>query len=426
MKALYHLLRGFSAELLFASSLAFTVFLSIENKSAFLDTISLSSNEISWLSTAFFILYVFSQFYSGKLKIVLPVKYIFLISMLIVILGEIFSKTTNNELILCIAQALLIIGGASFFVGFILTRPNRVSNHFSTLILSMEQRTITCCMGVFELAASILFTKFGYKLSFVGLSINFSLCALLILMFFRNSDVNRGLKGIYSDIKVLLSNAQLWLITLYFSGLSSAVLIYINVITPLQANVFNLKYHSLTSPTSLGFAIGTIITGYLTSKTKNYRRFFQISSLTTFIVFSMIVFCKLGADYSIHSIYIISFLLGVTCGSSILAFQYIRNYITNPLLKPFATSFVLTVSYAFYQVVKHVILAGTIIDHQFIKSFVKNYKGSSCLFNCFFQHASIQYTQIQHIIFILAVICSFIITILPDLSAVRVIDEYYA
>jgi hypothetical protein len=69
-------------------------------------------------------------------------------------------------------------------------------------------------------------------------------------------------------------------------------------------------------------------------------------------------------------------------------------------------------------------MAGTMIDHSFIKGFAKNYKGGSCLFNCFFQNASIQYTQIQHIIFILAVICSLIITILPDLSTVRVVNDY--
>ncbi|TXI93115.1 MAG: MFS transporter [Neisseriales bacterium] len=425
MIRLFRLLRVFSAELLFISSLAFTVFLGAKNKSVFLDIINLSSTEISCLSTVFFMLYAFSQVYSGKLKVILPLKYIFLVSTFFVILGKSVSETTNDKLILCIAQAFLIIGGASFFIGFILTRQTNISNHFSILIRSMEQNTINFCMGVFEFAASILFTKFGYKLSFISLSINFSLCALLILIFFRNNEINVDLKGTYSEIKVLLCNKQLWFITLFFSGLSSAVLIYINVVTVLQANVFNLKYYLLTSPTSLGFAISAIFTGYLSNKAINYRWFFQASSLTTFIIFSMIMFCKLGVDYPVHSVYVISFLLGVTCGSSILAFQYIRNYVTNPLLKPFATSFVLTVSCVFYQVVKYILTAGAIVDNHFIKSFARSYKGSSCLFNCFFHHASFSYMQVQHSIFILAMICSFILTALPDISTVRILDASY-
>lgn len=416
MKTLYGLLRCFTAELFLVSSLTLTIFLGFTR--GFLnDSISLSNTEVSWLTAAFFILYILSQFYSDRILMAVPAKYVFMVAILFIIPSGIFCGMSSNKLILCISHALLIIGFSSFSIGFILTRPNYISKYLSRIISSMKQTTIIFCMGIFEVAASMLFTKFNYRLSFGGLSTNFLLYAILILVFFRNNDANirnGNQKNIYSDIKALLSNTRLRGVTFYFSALSSAILFYINIITLLEASAFNLKYHSLTSTTSLGFTIGAIVAGYLSCKFINYKYFFQLFSLATLIAFSAIMFCKADSNYSFNTFYITSFLLGLACGGSTLAFQYIRNYIVNPLLKPLATSFILVFSYGFYQLIKYIFISETAIDSKFIRGFAHVYQVNNCLFNCLFHHTYFQYEQLQHFIFIVVMGCSLIITILLD------------
>lgn len=353
MKKLACLFQWLSVEIFFVfsvvSAIMFGVFSTAVTKS-----MHLSSSQLGWLSGTFFIVYAITQFYSGRLFVIFSMKWLLFISTLFAATGAIIFGMANSLFLMFFARILLGIGLASSFVGVLFVIQNNFTGKFFPVMSSLSQSIANLSAGLFGFLASIIIARYNYKISFEVLGCVFGVCGCLIVLFFKDGNVlvrQQKQPSFITSIKVLLVNRNVWLATLYFTGLFGSILTFADLFNvSFQIEAFHVSYAEATIINSMipfGLTVGGVLVGYWAQKMHNYIFPARVFSFLALIMLGIMLFVKFKVSYSVEIIAIVAFIFGMGCSGSILAFQCVQNSIENPLLRPLATSFVLTFSYIF-------------------------------------------------------------------------------
>jgi MFS family permease len=367
MKKSACLFQWLSVEIFFVFSVVSAIMFGVFS-SAVTDSMHLSSTQLGWLSGTFFITYAVTQFYSGRLFILFSVKNMLLLSTLLAAIGAVTFGVANSLFLMFIARILLGIGLASTFVGVLFVIQNGFSGKSFPLMSSLSQSIANLSAGLFGFLASIIITRYSYKISFEILGCIFGVCGTLILLFFQNNKpvtMNQKQPGFSESIKILLVNRNIWLATVYFTGLFGSILTFADLFNvSFQIEAFHVSYAEATIINSMipfGLTIGGIVAGYWAQKSKNYIIPARVFSLLAFIMLGVMLFVKFKLSYAVEIIAVVAFIFGMGCSGSILAFQCVQNSVENELLRPLATSFVLTFSYIFSGLIEQP-LVGSLIS----------------------------------------------------------------
>lgn len=367
MKKSANLLQWFSVEIFFVFSVVSAIMFGIFS-SAVTNSMHLSSTQLGWLSGTFFITYAVTQFYSGRLFILFSVKDMLLLSTLFAAVGAFTFGVANSLLLMFVARVLLGIGLASTFVGVLFVIQNDFSSKSFPLMSSLSQSIANLSAGLFGFLASLILARYSYQISFEILGCIFGVCGGLILLFFQNSRlviITQKQPRFSESIKTLLVNRNIWLATLYFTGLFASILTFADLFNvSFQIEAFHVSYAEATIINSMipfGLTIGGVVAGYWAQRSKSYIAPARVFSLLAFIMLGIMLFVKFKLSYSVEIISMVAFIFGMGCSGSILAFQCVQNSVENELLRPLATSFVLTFSYIFSGLIEQP-LVGSLIS----------------------------------------------------------------
>ena len=341
-------------QLFFVISVIFSVMFGIYSPNI---TSSLNVNpaQFGWLAGVFFIFYAAVQFYSGKLFVNVSPKLILVSSALISATGSLLLALTSSLTLLFIARILLGIGLASTYVGVLyIIQRNFTASEFSVMS-SLSQCLANLAGTTFAFCGGMILSTLSYKIFFSILACVFVACALLILMVIKDTDPadlqNSVNSSLFSDLKIILKNTQVWWATLFFTGMFGAILSFANLFaTSFQIASFDLTTSAAVSITSmilLGVTIGSIISGVMANRLKNYARTAQIFALISTLAFCAVLYARLDFLPQHLAAMIVYFIFGFGLGGCVMAFQSIQENVIEENLRPLATSFVLTVAYVF-------------------------------------------------------------------------------
>lgn len=367
MKKSARLLQWLSVEMFFIFSVISAIMFGVFS-SAIAKIMHLSPSQLGWLSGTFFITYAIIQFYSGRLFILFSIKSMLLLSTLLAAAGAFIFGLADSLLLMFIARVLMGIGLASTFVGVLYVIQNSFSCKSFSLMSSLSQSLANLSAGLFGFLASIIIVRYNYKISFEILGCIFFICGGLILLFFQNSKLSITYQKhpkFSESIKTLLINRNIWLATLYFTGLFGSILTFADLFNvSFQIEAFHVSYAEaaiINSMIPFGLTIGGVVAGYWTQKSKNYITPARVFSLLAFIMLGVMLFVKFKPSYSVEIIAVVAFIFGMGCSGSILAFQCVQDSVENELLRPLANSFILTFSYIFSGLIEQP-LVGSLIS----------------------------------------------------------------
>ena len=356
MKSSGKLLQWISAEMFFIVSVISTVMFGVFSNSIAND-MHLSTNLLGWLSGTFFITYSVGQFYSGRLFVILPARWILFCSAMVAASGAFIFARSEHLVWLFISRGLLGIGLATSFVGVIFVVQQNFSAKSFPMMSSLSQSTANLVAGVFGLVVVMIH---NYHLSFIFLACGLILSALLIVIFIPMKKIELAAPSqqlsLYASCKILLKNPQLWYASFFFTGLFSAVLTFSDLFNvDFQMKVFHQSFAAATHINAMipfGLTIGGLIAGIWAQKTNDYRTPARVLSFIAVIMFASIMFIRFNSSYAYYFACGIGFLFGIGCSGSILAFQSVQRSVADITLRPLATSIVLTFACIFSGVIE--------------------------------------------------------------------------
>ena len=415
MKSSSKLVQWISTELFFIASVVSNVMFGVFG-SEISKNMSLSPSMLGWLSGTFFITYSFVQFYSGRLFCIFPARIILFISALIAASGAFIFANSNSLVILFISRGLLGIGLASTFVGVLYIVQQNFTTKSFPIMSSLSQSTANCVAGIFGVVAG---TIHNYHVSFNILGISLVSSALLTIIFIPMKKIDsKTLKdqlSLTQSCKVLLKNPQVWFASFFFTGLFSAVLTFSDLFNvSFQVSVFHESFTSSTIINAMipfGLTIGGLLAGYWAQKINNYLLPARILSFIAVITFTIIIFVRFNEAYAFYITCGISFLFGIGCSSSILAFQCVQHNVKEVNLRPLANSIVLTFATIFSGLVEQPVV-GDFISATELRLIGTPH--SSAWISLFNEHQhDVWYKFNSGLYFILCcIICSFIFSLL--------------
>jgi MFS family permease len=354
MQAEHKIIKWISAELFFVVSVISSVMFGVFS-AAISHDFHLSPSTLGWLSGIFFIVYALAQFYSGRLFVLFPAWIIMSSSALIAALGALVFANCSSIGLVFLARILLGVGLASTFVGVLYIVQKNFAAASFPMMSSLSQSSANFCAAIFGFFAG---SVHNYHTSFNFLALLLLICSLLSFLFIREkSTTASSLKqaqatpqlSMLSTVSMIIRNPQVWLAAFYFSGLFGAVLTFADLFNvSYQVQAFHLSFNTasiINSMIPLGLTCGGLLCGYWAQKIKNYVFPARIMGALTVAMFSLILFIKFESAFAHVIIGVVSFLFGIGCSGSILAFQCLQENISDERLKPMATSFVLTFTY---------------------------------------------------------------------------------
>ena len=361
------IIRWGSVELFFIVSVISTIMFGIFS-AAVVSEMKLSQAMLGWLSGVFFIVYAFTQLYSGRLFTQFSSRLILCTSAVIAGIGAIIFADTNNIVCMFIARILLGAGLASTFVGVLYIVQVNFSPYSFPVMSSLSQTLANIGSGVFGCLAEFVVIHYNYRCCFYALGIALLICAIFMLFCLNDRQgqitIDMSDEGTFlTRLKIIIQLPQVWYATFYFFGLFGAMLTFADLFgVEYQMKSFHIAFATATILNAMipfGLAFGCVIAGLWTQRIHNYVLPARVFALCAVITFIMILSLRLNSLFVIAIIY---FMFGIGCSGSILSFQCIQRQVYNLRLRPLATSFVLTTSYLLSGLVQQPIVGSLITN----------------------------------------------------------------
>jgi MFS family permease len=349
-------------QIFFIVSVVFSVMFGVYTPSI-IGSLHISLSSFGWLAGMFFIFYAIVQFYSGRLFVKIPSKYILCASALISAGGSLLLATATDLQLLFLARILLGIGLASTYVGVLYIVQKNYSPKSFPVMSSLSQCLANLAGALFVFFGGIIIQLISYAIFFEILAVAFVICGALVFFGLNDTDVQDKKEQdipLIEGLKIILKNPQVWLASFFFTGIFGTIISFANLFSiPFQHQSFGTAIPQAVMITSMiifGVTLGSIVSGVMAKRLNSYVITARVFSLFSVISFAIIMFIRFNTTYYEPIALSIYFLLGFSLGGCVLAFQCIQENITQESLRPLATSFVLTFAYIFAGIIEQPII----------------------------------------------------------------------
>jgi MFS family permease len=294
----------------------------------------LTACELGLLSSAYYNAYALVQVPAGIFLDKFSVKSILLISMFCCLAGSLIFSVSNDIYIAYIARFL-----TGFGAGFALLSSIKSAN-----LSTRSPKALSFMIGAnFSLAMafvgvnSTLINKVVNIFGWRNASLVFTaVLTILILIVFmtktsEKSDKKKDFKTIVSEISQNCSNVfknkQLYLLSFYGFCTYVPMSCFCDLWGSKFLNiVYGIEYGtsiSICMTIYIGVAVGSVFWPYIAHITKSYKKVLILAEIILLICFSQLIIFK--NITSIFNLYILLFIIGVSCSSTLMSYGLLSN-----------------------------------------------------------------------------------------------------
>lgn len=290
---------------------------------------SLNKVEIGYLSSAFFVTYVFMQIPVGIAYDRFGARKVLFIAALLLAIGSYGTSYSHSFQLAVFFRGIMGLGSAFGFIGMLYVTAAWFSKSWFTLLIGVSETLASVGVAFAEIIMAYIISNHGwrYLMSISGsISLLVSIIILLIIRdkisFIPNPTAVIPLK---EAIATVLTNKKVWMAGLYGFAMFSIVNVFVNLwgVPFYVSNDWSLHEAGvLMSFIFIGFAAGGPSNAWLVQKMKNRR---QITTLFPLIAAGLFAIVLSIPKMSITIMFPLLFSLGYFSSSYIHVYAVVRE-----------------------------------------------------------------------------------------------------
>ncbi|WP_150467697.1 MFS transporter [Francisella sp. SYW-9] len=332
----------------------------------------LSATELSIISGTFFIVFSLSQLFAGILIDKTSPRLFLGGSAIVSALGCVIFANTSAFEVLLLSRVLLGLGLGCAFLSVIYTIQSSFPEERFVLFVSISLCVANILVGTMGMVSGSFLSGHSYNFSFTILAILLFIVGILLMALFDKNvskqqvtKSKQGEKSLFQMLKEIFTKRSFWFSVLFFIGLLSGILTFSDLFNvSYQMDTFGISHEnaiSLNGMIPIGMAVGAPLAGWLSSRYSNQLVAIGFSFIALLSII-LILYVPFSEYYRLEISYIVNFIFGVGCGSTILAYEEIRLTVSSLSSRMLANSLILTIAHLFNGLILQPLI-GFIVDH---------------------------------------------------------------
>lgn len=296
---------------------------------------NLTATELGSLSAAFFITYVLMQIPVGLAYDRLGARKVLITASFMLAVG-IFSLAFSQVYWQAFAARLLMGMGSGFgFVGMLYVTATWFSGRQFALLIGLAETLAMMGVALAEVGMAWVVTHYGWRFTLIIAGCCVLMVVLLALLFIEDqadylSQEERRSDSLYSTLKQVLLNQQVWVAGLYGFAMVSIINVFATLwgVPFIKQHYHPISLHTVASLISmifLGIGIGGPFLAWLTGFYNKRRLFMGCFALATSLLLMLIIYVP---RLPLWELYLLLFLLGFFSSGYIQVFAVVKDAVT--------------------------------------------------------------------------------------------------